>query len=239
MANWEVSATLAASAAQATNGTSAVVDLGTRDRLLRQVLTVTAAATSLVVRLECSADGVAGWRTFGTFSAAAAVGAERASFVSPERYVRVGWIVTGSFTFSVTGTKGVSFANLEQLYKFGIPSSALGSINDSSKAESLAATTELASGILAIRFDPPIVSQSVDLAQAVCKIAAYDLLSVRGFNPDGDDSNYRRRYEDAMAWLKAVADGKITPVDIIDDTPEEDDGYGAEVTALSIRPWRC
>lgn len=241
MPNWEVAATLLASTANGASGTSTAFDLGARDRLLRQILNVTAAnGSSLVVRLECSPDGNAAWRTFGTFSSTSSATVERASFVAPERWVRVGWTIVGtSFTFSVAGTKGVSFANLEQLYEHGIPSTALGSISGTKQAEALAATTEMASGILAIRYDPPIVTKSVDLAQAVSKIAAYDLLSVRGFNPDGDDSNYRRRYEDAMAWLKAVADGKIIPVDFVDATPEDEGGFDAEIRTVEVRPWRC
>lgn len=240
MPNWEAVKTLRESAAETASGVGPSIDLGARDRLLRQVLTVTAAAGTLVVRLEASADGASGWRSFATFAPLTTTGSERCTFIAPERYVRVGWTITGGVghTFGIDGHKGVVFANLEQLEQFGMAKGALASLSPTTKAEELAGTTELASGILAVRYDPPIVTKSLDLAKAVCKIAVYELLSVRGLNPDGDDSNIRTRYEDAMKWLEKVASGAITPVDLIDTSPDED-GWGVEMVTHAPRPWRC
>jgi phage gp36-like protein len=111
-------------------------------------------------------------------------------------------------------------------------------ISATKKTEQLAATTELASGILAARFDLPITSWGGDLTQAVCKIAAYEILSVRGFNPDGDDKNVRDRYDDAMKWLADVAAGRITPIGLVDSTPDTEDLGGAEVVTVASRGWR-
>lgn len=241
MSNWETAQTLQASSVQAASAVGSTIDLGSRDRLLRQTLAVTAATGTLTARLEASADGVSGWKSFGAFAVTSAIGAEKLSFVSPERYVRVGWTLAGvgaSFTFSVTGTQGICFANLDHLEGLGIPAAALGSVTPTKKVEQLAATTELASGILAGRYDLPIVAWGGDLTMATAKIAAYELLSVRGFNPDGDDSNVRTRYEDAMKWLADVAAGRISPVGLIDSTPDEPDEGGAEIVTLPARGWR-
>lgn len=245
MSNWESTQALLASDARGSSGVGAQVDLGTRDRLLRQTLSVTSpggSSPTLIVRLEASPDGVGDWRLFGTYTKATAATSEKLSFVAPERFVRVGWTITGTggptFTFGVTGTRGISFANLEHLDGLGIPAAALSNLAASKKAEQLAATTELASGILAGRYDLPIVAWGIDLSMAVAKIAAYELLSVRGFNPDGDDDNVRKRYEDAMRWLADVASGKISPVGLIDSTPDEPDAGGIEVCTLAARGWR-
>jgi phage gp36-like protein len=77
-----------------------------------------------------------------------------------------------------------------------------------------------------------------DLSAAVCKIAAYELLAIRGFNPDGDDEQVRKRYEDAMKWLADIAAGRISPVGLVDSTPDEPDEGGAEVVTLPARGWR-
>lgn len=74
-----------------------------------------------------------------------------------------------------------------------------------------------------------------DLAAAVAKIAAYNLLCNRGFNPEGADENLRKRYEDAMAWLKGVAGGSIDPA-LIDSTPEVEDG-GVVAYSVARRGW--
>lgn len=249
MSNWETAVTLQASASQNAHGNGAAVDLGTRDRLLRQALLVTAQAggssPSLTVRLEASADGVAGWKTFGTFTAATVVTSEKLSFVSPERYVRVAWTIGGSsspsFTFAVSGTKGISFANLDQFDALGLPAASMSGLSGTKKVEGLAAATELASGILSVRYTLPIVAWGNDLSQAVCKLGAYDLLSVRGFNPDGDDQNVRMRYDDALKWLMAVANSKANAMGLVDSsttptTPE--DGGGVEIVTHSPRGWR-
>lgn len=242
MSNWESAKTIQTSAAKTSTGVGDAVDLGTRDRLLRQTLDVTAAAGTLTARLESSADGVTGWRTFGTFTAFTAVGAEKLSFVSPDRYVRVAWTITGgtpSFTFAVSGTLGLCFANLDQLDAHGLIAAATAKLTMTKKVEALAAVTEIASATLAIRYDPPLETWGIDLTQAVCKVAAYDLLSVRGFSPDGNDRNIRARYDDANKWFSDVANAKIDPIGISDSEPDDDDiAGGIEVVTHEPRGWR-
>lgn len=244
MANWEATQVLLASSARGSSGVDVAVDLGTRDRLLRQTLTVgspTGSSPVLTVRFEASADGVTSWQTFATFTKVTSASTEKTAAIAPDRFVRVAWTITGttpSFTFGVTGTRGITFANLDHLEGLGIPAAALATVSTSKKAEQLAATTELASGILAGRYDLPIVAWGIDLSMAVAKIAAYELLSVRGFNPDGEDTNVRKRCEDAMRWLADVASGKISPVGLVDSTPDEQDTGGIEVCTLAARGWR-
>lgn len=244
MASTESAVVLLASALQAASGVDSVVNLGTRDRLLRQTLAIAAVAgssPSLQVRLEASADGATGWRTFGTFTAASGVSVEKMTFISPERYVRVAWTLTGasspSFTFAVTGTQGIVYANLDDLDAHGMSGGALAKIPPSQRCAALAATTIDMNGKLGLRYDLPIIEWDVDIVRACCKITAYELLSVKGFNPDGDDSNVRTRYDDAWDWLNDVATSEATPVGIVDSTVDvEDDGaIGLSSTA---RGWR-
>lgn len=244
MANWESTQALLASAAQAASGAGAAVDLGTRDRLLRQALSVSVASgtsPTLDVRLEASADGATGWKSFATFARATAAGVEKICAVSPERYVRVAWTMGGtggpSFTFAVSGTRGVCYANLDDLDALGMPAAALATRTPSQRAAALAAASEKADGKLAVAFDLPLVSWGLDLTEAVCKIAAYDLLSVRGFNPDGADQNIRDRYDDAWKWLREVADARAIPVGLVDSTTDVDDG-GIAVVSYASRGWR-
>lgn len=243
MSNWESATTLLASGTQTSNGAGSAVDLGTRDRLLRQTIAVTAASGSsplLDVRLEASADGLTGWTPFGSFARATTLGTEKVSFVSPERYVRVAWTVAGtgpSFTFQVVGTRGLCFANLDDFATHGLPAATSAALKPSKIAEALAATTELASGKLATRYTLPILTWGSDITQAICKISAYDILSVRGFNPDGDDQNVRDRYLDAMKWLADVAASKADPIGLTDSSATTVPDDGVVISTTVRRGW--
>jgi phage gp36-like protein len=74
-----------------------------------------------------------------------------------------------------------------------------------------------------------------DLKLAVCKIAAYELLSARGLDPSGRDENIIKRNDDAFKWLKDVRAGKTSPL-WIDQTPavEEQRSY---VASRKNRGW--
>lgn len=242
MANWETAQALLAPAAQTVSGAGASVDLGTRDRLLRQTITfaaVTGTSPTADVRLEASDDGTT-WTTFATFTRAKAVGVERIVAISPARFVRVAWSLAGSspsFTFGVAGTRGVVYASLDDLDAYGMQAAALTSFSASKRAGALAAASAKADSKLGVRYDLPLVAWDTDLRECVCKIAAYDLLSVRGFNPDGADQNIRDRHKDAWAWLKDVADLTAEPVGIVDSTADVDDA-GIAVVSFPSRGWR-
>ena len=78
----------------------------------------------------------------------------------------------------------------------------------------------LAEGYLGVRYSLPLANPGADLRRQIVNIAVYDLMSWKGFNPEsGRDMNFRVRYEDAIKWLKGVADGNVTPVGIVDSTP--------------------
>jgi phage gp36-like protein len=235
--NWESAQTLLGAAVQTASDVGVPVDLGVRDRLLRQTLVVSAVVGTLDVRLEASPDGVDGWRTFATFARASAAGAEKLTSISPERWVRVAWTITDSASFGVSGAKGICYANLDDYDLHGVPKAALASRTPHQKAEALAAASTKADGKLKLRYDMPLVAWGADLTAAVVKIAAYEEMSVRGFSPDGSDQHIRDRHNDGWKWLAGVAKGEIDPVDIIDSSPElEDDGV--VVVTHPAREWR-
>ncbi len=106
-----------------------------------------------------------------------------------------------------------SLASLTDLSTLpGVPSAALASITDPEKQAALDASSAYALGKIGNRFKRPLVSWETDLTHAVCKIAVYDLLVARGYNPAaGADPNIRLRRDDADQWLTAVARQEITP----------------------------
>jgi hypothetical protein len=65
---------------------------------------------------------------------------------------------------------------------------------------------------MAKRFEFPLTSFSPALTMACAKIAVWELLSVRGYNPGTPQGELlKTRYDQAIGWLKDVAAGKATP----------------------------
>jgi phage gp36-like protein len=127
------------------------------------------------------------------------------------------------------------YATLSDLFNLGAPESAFrgqsNSALDFTDAE-LEAGLEAACGhvdsYLAKRFTLPLVRAGSAIRRAVCIIAAYDLLTGRGFNPanQGDDSSQiDKRYASTEKWLALVADGTVTPdADDSSQPVPDDDG---------------
>jgi phage gp36-like protein len=80
-------------------------------------------------------------------------------------------------------------------------------------AKLLQASEEI-DGFLRDQYQLPLEDWGSDLVQRCCDIAAYRLVCLRGFNPDADGL-YLENYKQALAWLKLVAEGKVSP-DVID-----------------------
>ncbi|WP_407540470.1 DUF1320 family protein [Deinococcus radiomollis] len=95
----------------------------------------------------------------------------------------------------------------------------------------------LAEGYLGVRYSLPLTNTGADLRRQLVAIAVYDVMSFKGFNPEsGRDMNFRVRYEDAIKWLKGVADGNVTPVGIVDSTPVVSEAAPV-ILADSLRGW--
>jgi phage gp36-like protein len=120
----------------------------------------------------------------------------------------------------------------------GVPTAALASISDADKQFALDAASAYALGMISGRYKRPLVSWEQDLTHAVCKIAIYDLLVARGYNPGaGSDVNIRLRREDAERWLISVARQEISPniVGAADQSP----GYDApRIIGQPLQGWQ-
>jgi phage gp36-like protein len=124
----------------------------------------------------------------------------------------------------------MAYATLLDLAQQGLPDPALEEIDDPTKTAALEAASKLADDYIGGAFVLPLSSYGASLTRHVVSIAVYDLLTRRGFNPDGSDENVRRRYEDAIRWLERIADGRLKPADIIDSTPDEIESASYVVT---------
>ena len=81
-----------------------------------------------------------------------------------------------------------------QLYQFGINSAALSNVPTADQDAALESTSRLADTYCRPRHETPFASPyPLEIVRAVCAIAAWDLLSVRGYNPDLGDTLSARK----------------------------------------------
>ena len=135
-----------------------------------------------------------------------------------------------------------SYATTSDLAAYGLPSAVLSTIDPATQQEALDAASAKADGYIRSRFVLPLKTWGLDLRQAVAKLAAYDLMSVNGFNPEaGADENLRMRAQDAEKWLANVGKGEISPA-FTDSSPTVGaDGLskpsGPRLTSQASRGW--
>lgn len=111
----------------------------------------------------------------------------------------------------------------------GLSAAALSSPNTPTAAQDAALLTnsELADSYLRQQFTLPLVAWGADLKKHVVWMAAYDLMCLRGFNPNNvGDVVFLDRYKMALDWFKLVANGVVSP-DVTDSSPSAGAGVQA------------
>jgi len=127
------------------------------------------------------------------------------------------------------------YATTTDLVRLGLPSTALTSVSSTTQEAALDAASSLADGYIASRKKLPLSAWGDDLRTVVARLAAYDLMVTRGYDPAaGRDDQLRLRHEDAMRWLRDFADGRIDSPSMVDATPD-DTSDEATVYASSAR----
>ena len=111
-----------------------------------------------------------------------------------------------------------AYATTADLALMGIPSVALTSVTTTVQTAILLAASNFCDGYLASQYDLPLTAWGQDLTEAVCHIAAYKLMVKRGFNAESNAA-FRQNFEDSLAWLKQISEGKVSPFEIVDSTP--------------------
>jgi phage gp36-like protein len=105
------------------------------------------------------------------------------------------------------------YAEIADFEKFGLGPKGLVSVNSADITAALLSASSVADGYLHARYGDqlPLTTWPEALRVAVCKIAAFELLAgVIGFNAEGSHDNFLERHRQAMAWLRDVAQGRVT-----------------------------
>lgn len=192
---------------------------------------------TLDVSIETSSDGTA-WRHVGAFSQVLAAGKETLRFGDLDGYVRAVWAIDDAaptFTFAIAGTSLRTYARLSDLAALGVPAAALVDLSVGQKLEALAAASDdVTSALSSGGYTPPLTAWGSDVRGKACDLAAFTLMSVRGFNPEGADQMFVYRNDKAVRWLEKVATEQITPAGIVDSTPDEYDGGAFVVSRQKV-----
>jgi len=148
------------------------------------------------------------------------------------------------------------YADLEDLYAFGAPQSAFRGVREEQLQAQLDVASKRANAFLRNNWTlplqplnpPPAIGQPYpeELKEAVAKIAAYNIMSVRGYDPEKDNGALRDRAKEALQWLKDVGAGDITPSDFVGspaavadvEATTEGSASGGPMVASSPPRWR-
>lgn len=112
-----------------------------------------------------------------------------------------------------------AYAVRADLGKYGVNAAALSGISTTAQDAAIEAASEVADSYFRSRYNLPLLAWGTDVTRAVCQIAVYDLLVMRGFNPEqAADQNLQARADSAVAWLRAVgkqeAQANVTPTPV-------------------------
>lgn len=141
---------------------------------------------------------------------------------------------------------GTQYAQLADLANLGLIGGVLASIPSGTQTAALQAASAIADSYLQDAYVLPLTQWGYDIVRAVCVIAAWDLLTSKGYNPaSGADPNIRQRYEDVIGWLTRVGQSTQTPINVIDSSvaPTTSDGSsvgqfdGGSVMTTPVRGW--
>lgn len=111
----------------------------------------------------------------------------------------------------------MAYATIADLERYGVSSAALGPSYDSLEPQ-LEAASSIADSYLRLHYKLPLSTPyPAALVEAVARIAAFNILSVRGYNPEGDAGMLESRYRAAMKWLQDVGAGRAAPLMVTAD----------------------
>jgi phage gp36-like protein len=230
--------TLHASAAESTSGNGAAVDLGTLRSAVLLVLEVLSGTGTLTVSLETAPTAGGPWRSQGAFAAFTAPGHAELAVAPTARYVRAAWtIVTGPWTFALTGDAHVVYCTPADLASASLTTKALSTTTQDVQAKACVDASNEADGYLGSRYTLPLTAWPSDLRRKVAAIAGCDVLTQKGFQPQGSDEMIVMNKRDAVTWLNRVGAGTVSPPGIIDSTPVKR-GSAPRIASYPSRGWR-
>ncbi len=206
---------------------------------MRGSLSATAfSGSSAVFSLETSTDGTA-WRKVGQWDAVTEEGESARVFGGLSSFARVSYVAGASSVEAAIDAELVQiYASTSDFAASGLQTGAFDGVPASQILAALEGASRMIDDYLAARVTLPlVVFANASLRRATVIIAVYDLLSAIGFNPEGNDENFRLRYLDIIKWLADIRDGDAPlPGGITDSAPDTVEG-APDVLSDEARGW--
>lgn len=203
-------------------GSSAPVDLVQRTSA-DLALTVSAVTGALSVWIETSDSSEGPWQRVAAFATTTSAESQRITVPGCSRYLRASWSGATACTFSVAGAAVLVYCTPADLRGNALHAKVFAQFSDTEVDEIARKQTAIANSYL--RQNPnvtlPLLRWGDDLRSIVCELVAYQLMKLRGFNPESSDQIIVDAKNDAFKWLAMVAAGKVTPDDMVDSTQSE------------------
>jgi len=128
------------------------------------------------------------------------------------------------------------YASLRHLSTLGINHDALKAVSPEDRELGLEAASRIVDSYL-WELEPPLAVFTGEITTATAIIAAYNLMSAYGYDPEHTDSkNLRLRYLDQIEWLKGLRGGKLL-VGAVGQGSTKHKPVGPRVRADKLRGW--
>jgi phage gp36-like protein len=126
------------------------------------------------------------------------------------------------------------YATPADLVRLALTANALSGISSDDQQAALDSASSKADSYLGAAFRLPLSAWGDDVKLAVCQIAAFSLLSRRGYNPQAaHDTTILTSHDTAIRWLEQVSRGHIKPSGVTDSAPS-----AVSVSRVSSKPQR-
>lgn len=234
--------TLATSATVGTAGAGAAVDIGALRRTVVVALSVTGfnpvdqdPEPALVVHVETRTSSAAPWRLADSLSVLSA-GAYSLAVGGLDREVRLRWELTNlvSATFAAIGVAHVTYCDPADL---PTPAHAIEDVPGDERARACIAISEEMDDYFNSSFVLPLLAWGESARAKAARLSLAQVFRWRGVDAAGPDKQVFTDAKDATSWLERIADGKLKPPGIVDQTPQKFEGGGVVVVS-SGRPRR-
>lgn len=130
-----------------------------------------------------------------------------------------------------------AYATAADLKSLGLPPDALEDVDDADIDDQLLADAGVIDVFLAGQYTLPLSSPYPEFLRRtnVC-LSTWHILLRRGYNPEGEDDNYKAQFDHCMQMLKMIAAGKLSVPGLIDNTPTVSEG-APRVNTSTARGW--
>ena len=155
-----------------------------------------------------------------------------------DRYVRASWAVNGttSIFWSLLGTAEVVYCEPSDVGQLAIDAFVLADFTREQVVRGCISCTGDAVDWISGAYELPLTAWGASLRKRVAQLVPAFLMRMRGCDETGADKKVFDTEKAALTWFGEIKAGVIAPPDIIDSTPDDDEG-GSFINTNDARGW--